>query len=405
MRLSKLMFSEIAQRKTSFALGTLAIAVATGTLIAAICSLRAHDARTQTILLKKERETEKKMAQMDADIKKAMEHLGFNMIILPKNQETANWYTDNYASKTMPEEDAQRLVEAKIPAISKVLPVLRKKFAWPETNWSVILAGEGKLDGSPQIKPGQVRLGHEIHKGLKLKRGENIKIDGQVFQIVKCLAEQGDKDDVTIWMNLGDTQKITSNAGLINEIHVREYRGGWQDLVAARNSILKILPNTRIVEQNFEAAAKIMAFEKIRERSRNAIESDRRHRAISRAAIKKFSSLITAFTMLICIVWLTLLATHNVQERTGEIALLRSIGFGIRHILALFSGRLLILALAGGTLGYLMGGLTASACHPGGIQLLCLAILTSTLLTFTASLWPVLRATQRDPAATFQEAE
>ncbi len=405
MRLRNLICSEILRHKKNFAAGVLAIAVATGALTAAVCSLQAHDSKTTTILQQEAKETQKEMSQMAEDIEEAMETLGFNMIILPEEQETANWHSESYAEKTMPEEYARRLSNASLPAIGNILAVLRKKIEWPETNWSIILAGKGAVNETSPIKSGQAQLGYEICRGLKLKPGDTIQIKGKDFKVTACLRAEGNKDDVTIWMNLNDAQAITGNAGLINEIHIKEYRGQWQALADARSSILEILPDTKIIEKNFAASAKIMAFEKAKERRLAALESDRRHSAAARARLKKFSTLITSGAMLICIVWIATLASQNINERLNELAVLRSVGVGARQIITLFTGRLLILSLTGAVTGYLGGSLAASGSWPARPPVLILAISTSVFLTFISAYLPVLKAVKRDPASIFQEAQ
>lgn len=404
MTLGKLFLSEIACRKRSFLLGMLAVGVATGALTASIASLRAHDRRTQAILFQKERQTEQEMTEMERDIERAMQHLGFNMIILPQGQETSNWLSENYAAKTMPEAATRKLKNADIPAISDILPVLRQKIEWPETGWSVIISGKGANEGPPPIGSGEVELGHEIHSALDKEEGETLKIMGHPFNIAACLKGKGNKKDVTIWMNLADVQQITDNPDLINEIHIREYNGRWRELSDAKGAIHSVLPGTRIVERNFAASAKIMAFEKARERKLATIDNDRRHRAKSRATLQRFAFLITVATMLICVVWIGLLAAGNVHDRLGEIAVLRSIGLGGRKIILLFFIRVFALAVAGGVIGWLAGSLATSSGMAGG-TLFALALLTAIVLTFAGSLHPILRAVRSDPASIFQEAE
>ena len=112
MTIWNLLIREILHRKLNFALSVLSVMVASGSLVGAVALLRIHDIHTNELLEQKQAELSRQMTQLQDDTRKAMLNLGFNVVILPKDQNLNDWYAENYASKYMPEEYVDRLAKS-----------------------------------------------------------------------------------------------------------------------------------------------------------------------------------------------------------------------------------------------------------------------------------------------------
>src|SRR6267142_7054221 len=141
MTVRRLILREIHYRKLNFALGVLCVLVAVGCLVAALTLLHAHDLRTEEIVAAREAETQQKMAKLEDDYRKIGVGMGFNLLILPKDQNLSDLYADDYASKYMPEEYAQKLARARVATINHLMPSLQQKVKWPEQQRTIILMG------------------------------------------------------------------------------------------------------------------------------------------------------------------------------------------------------------------------------------------------------------------------
>ncbi|MHA1587971.1 MAG: hypothetical protein ACTSV9_04240, partial [Candidatus Thorarchaeota archaeon] len=115
------------------------VAVAVGCLAGSLTLVKLHDVRVQAILEQKKLETEQIMQVMEDDVRKAMCKLGFNITILPKDQNLSDWYADDYGAMYMPEQYIDRLAQSEIVTVEHLVPRLRQKVTWPETKWAVIL--------------------------------------------------------------------------------------------------------------------------------------------------------------------------------------------------------------------------------------------------------------------------
>jgi len=412
MTISRLIVREIIHRKLNFGLGLLSVAVAVGCLAGSLTLAKLHDVRVQTILEQKKLETEQIMQVMEDDVRKAMRKLGFNIIILPKDQNLSDWYADDYGAMYMPEQYIDRLAQSEIVTVEHLVPRLRQKVTWPETKWAVILEGtsdeavytavhtqELALDTVPR---GRIVLGNEVHQGLGLNVGDRIRFMGREFTVRECRKELGTEEDMTVSLNLRDAQELLGKRGFINEILALECRSSWANLPRIRAEIAGI-----------NVLAKMHAYLKVEDEGKAAIERERENMARLKTTWMRFASVLGSLMIVICVVWITFLAAGNVRGRRAEIGILRTLGFRSREILYVFLSRATAMGLFGGLLGFLAGGFLANnwlrsvgeSSHRWmfNFKLLGFSVFVAVAITMAASWVPAIRAARLDPAVALRE--
>lgn len=404
MAIFHLAIMEIAHRKVSFLFAVLSIAVAVGSLTGTLTLLQGYDVQTQAILETKQADLEKRVTRINDDIRKAMQKLGFNIIILPKDQNLGDWYAQDYASKYMPLGYVDQLARSNIETLEHLVPCLRQRITWPETKWTILVVGTGDKIVDPQIQSGElpfepipkgrIILGHEIHRALGFKVGQTVTLMKHEFTVHKCHPEHGNKDDVTVWLDLLDAQELLDKKGLINEIHALEMQGAWSNISRVREEITHILPNAQVVEITSLASAKTAARTKALEEGKASIQRERESRETLQATQKRLACILVPLVLLICTGWLSLLSFRNVQDRRSEIGILMSLGYASGEILRLFLFRSLLLAFFGGFAGFFCGGLVGTL----DSRLLVPALLVAGVITAVAVWGPAVRASQQDPA-------
>ena len=269
MSIWEMTLREITYRKTTSLLVVAGVALATAALITALLLLKQHDADTEWILRQKEAETEAMMATLGTDVEKAMRQLGYNAVVLPKDQPLSDWYAKDYAAKCIPEDRADVL--AKTPGLAeRYLPRLRRKLKWAERRWTVIIVGIGS-EKLLTAKPGErtalveaipasaVVVGYELHRALGLKVGDDLVLQGRQFRIARLARQKGTEDDITIWMNLAEAQRLLDKPGLINEILILEHQAVWGNLKKLRERLYEILPDCQVVEIASQTTARAHA--------------------------------------------------------------------------------------------------------------------------------------------------
>lgn len=424
MNLYRLVYCEILHRKLSFALGVGSAAIAVASLVAALAILQKHDLRTEQIIASKVEATRQQMAKLEDDYRKVMLKMGFNILILPKDQNLSDLYADDFASKYMPEEYATRLAKSRVATINHILPSLQQKVKWPEHNRTVLLMGvRGEVyiqsaRQKPLIEPvahNTMILGHELARTLALNAGSKTVLMGREYTVAKVNAERGNKDDITVWINLSEAQELLDKPGLINGILALDCTCDTLNrLGRIRPEIARILPDTQIIEYASQALTRAEARQRAAVEAQTSIQREKEGRDKLRTEREALAAILVPVIILGSGIWIGLLALSNVRDRRGEIGIFRAIGFRSSQLLAVFLGKAIAIGLAGACLGYLLGRLIGMLWRdtPGMApipmpliepRMLLLVVVAAPILAALASWLPAICAAQQDPAEVLRE--
>ncbi len=419
MGIWRLVVKEVLHRKLNFGLGLLSVVIAVACLVGALTILRAHDIRTDQIIALKESETREEMRKLEDDYRKIMKKLGFNVLILPEDQNLGDLYAEDYASKYMPEEYVERLAGSDIMSIRHLLPILQQKLKWPERRRTIILIGtrgevpllyrDPKKPILVAVPPGTMVVGYELHRSMNLSVGDKVKLLGRTFTVGKCNPEKGNKDDITIWIDLKEAQELLNKKGKINGILALECFCPGDRLGQIRNDISRILPHTQVIELSTKAVARAEARERAAVAAREAIEAEKENRARLRSEREGFAAVLVPLVIVASAVWIGFLFFANVRDRSSEIGILRALGMQSDVILLIFLVKAMLIGLLGALVGYVVGFTVGALWGDISLEaqipvtlfdpvLLLLVLFLSPLLSGLASWIPAMMAAQQDPA-------
>ncbi|MGM0531260.1 MAG: hypothetical protein ACQER7_07910, partial [Bacteroidota bacterium] len=100
----RLIKGEITYRKMNFVLSVISVFIAISALTGSFMILRIHDHHTNRILQTKKEQLEQRMDSLQNETRRAMLEVGFNIMILPQNQDVYEWYSNGYGNTFMPEQ-------------------------------------------------------------------------------------------------------------------------------------------------------------------------------------------------------------------------------------------------------------------------------------------------------------
>lgn len=427
MGIISLVKKEIFFRKFSFSAALLCVTIAVSTLVGAYTLLKIHDMRTTRILEAKEAETTRIMAELKDEMRVAMLKLGLNLVILPRAQNTGDWYMKDSSEHYMPEAYVGKLADSGVITVRHFLPTLSQKIKWPEQNRRIILTGtKGEVPNlhkspkRPIIQPvpdGTVVLGWELHQSLKLKEGDQVTLLGKKYIVNQCHKERGNKDDVTAWIPLKDAQDLLGKPGLINAILALQCTCKNSSLAKVRSDISGVLPNTQVLELGTDKRlARLEARKAVAVQAKASLEKEKILRRDMRQERERFAAYLVLTVLLASLVWIAFLVFGNVKDRLKEIGTLCALGYQAGSILALFLLRSLVIAIVGSVLGLVLGLLSGQMAAaylgeggafnlPGLIDptLIALIVLTGPVMTILASWIPAVIASKKDPAQILQQ--
>ncbi|QDT89313.1 ABC transporter permease [Gimesia algae] len=425
MSLFHLIIQEMQHRKMNFLLGLLSVVVAVACLVAALTLLQADEIQTELILEKKSEEVKLAGAKLEDAMRKITKGLGFNILILPADEDLSEFHLTGIVTKTMPEENVTKLANSDIVTVNHLLPMVAKKVTWPEKECEVILTGTRgevpqmeralKKPLQQQVPEGAMVLGYQIQKKLGLKAGDEVELMGKPFKVTLTYPERGTADDSTVWINLKQAQELLGMQNLVNAILALECNCATEDRVAEiRNDVGKILPGTQIIERGPPALARAEARNKAHATAVASLEQEKANRIQLIERHADFAAVLVPLVVLGCGAWIGFLSLENVRRRATEIGILRAIGLRSSQVFGIFIIKAVLIGLIGALLGYFLGygigvtwGKLPESIHPQEVlfsgRWLLLSLVFAPLLASLASWVPALMAARQDPATILQE--
>ena len=452
MSITRLVLNEIRHRKLNFILALLSVTIAVGCLTGAQTLLRSDEVQTDDILSAKKVEVEKAVAARVETVEKAgKEHedfvrkqmlkLGFNILILPEKQDLSELQLNRQLTETMPEEYVDRLAKSTVMTVNHLLPSVVKRVDIEHGKQKLDVVLQGTRGEVPilnrglkkmlleAVPPGKAVIGSQVQKKLELEKGDTLTILGENFEVTTINKQVGSIDDVTVWIDLKQAQRLLGMENLINTILALECGCAGDRLAQIRAEVGELLPGTKIIEEEAKAltraesrlkakvvAEKALADEKtagaaaLKRAEKTRVDIENRHAGLA--------GVLVPLVMLGCAVWIGFLAFGNVRQRQSEIGILRAIGLSSKQILALFLSRSLLTGIVGGLIGCGLGlliGLQFGAGDAAPISvsrlmesaelktLIILAPILAPVFSAIACWLPAVMAAKQDPATVLQE--
>jgi putative ABC transport system permease protein len=357
-------------------------------------------------------------------VAREMDSLGANVLVLPKSSTLQDYYAADMQGETIPEEYVTRLAMSDLAGLDNISPKLslpvelqgktftltgilpksefQAKAAWGGAGVFSRPIGCGASVGMmgsedkktlarkrviDTLEDNEVLVGADVAAKLGLKDADKLDVLGKTFSVTAVLPQTGTVDDSRIFAHLHVVQDWSKKGPVINAIEVI---GCCQEISKGLvEKINRLLPDAKVVTITQIAASQIN---------------------INRM----MSNLSLMFLVIIIFVGGASIANYmyaNVFERRREIGTLMALGANSGLVLRIFLLKALILGVAGGIGGYVLGTVLAVVLGPklAGVIVLpmpllaLLAVGVSVALALVASYFPARRAARLDPCATFQE--
>lgn len=342
-------------------------------------------------------------AASDRETIRIMRDLGYNLRIIAEDADETAFWARGYAAATLPEDYVNRFAQAEGISFRHLLATVQRQipFAGTTALFTGIAAKEVSPPGPKKtkmiytIEPGTVYLGATIARETGLRPGARVDIGDESFKVARCLAEQGTEEDVRVYTDLDDAQRVLDMEGRINEIKALEClcQGAPDDMAGMlREQLAGILPDARVIELRAQA------------------EIRQKQRKMSKA----WFEFIMQFVVGVAAAWLAVLALLNVRERRREVGILRALGYRGEWIALLLLGKAVAAGVVAALVGFAAGTALALSVGPqifqvtaAGIRaeyhLLFWALLVAPAFTALCALGPTIVALGRDPARTLSE--
>jgi putative ABC transport system permease protein len=355
MTLAGILFKEMWQRKGTTLLALMTITLAAALYIGMLTLNRTL--RQQTV--------------------QQMKDLGFNVVILPAATEPDNYLNSEYGDHDMPESYVEKIALSKKATADHFSGRLERRIAWQ--GQTAILTGilptrvrdnKAPLGFKTPPAPGEVFCGFAASRGVQVEKDaagklildadgrprlRPVEILGETFRVAKRLAHTEIKDDMRIYMNIADAQRLLGKPGRIHLIEALGCRCDGDALLAIQDDLEQHLNTGAAPQDRVKAIIPNEPKYLTRERMRQRVEG--------------YAAMMAPAVLLVCLVWIGSLSYMNVRQRRTEIGLLRAVGVGSFSIATLFMAKAGVLGALGGALGFLAGTGAARALGAGTFEL------------------------------------
>ena len=419
MKLHALLISELRFRGLSSLMVILAVLVATACGVGSAILLDHFDSQTDAQVAALQMRAGERMNALENEARLFAKALGFNVFIYNAKQNMGRFYTSDTSDYFLTLADAEKLADSNMDMLNHLLPVLRSRYSWTEYGEDVVIGGiKGEIfvkrkwqePMEVELLPGEVHLGYTIHQKLDLVQGDDITLAGKTYKATQLRDRLGTKDDITLFMNLGDAQTLLNLPGKISGILALSCNCVPGEIEPLRKALQHVLPQTEIVELTVRAKARARARKTIQEAAREELKDIHNSRSSLRETLTRFSVLFFGLMTIASAILLLFLYGNNVKERRSEIAILRTIGLSTVHIYILFMLKALLLALIGSVLGSVLGVGLGVLLSDGVVvevsyylTLVGVAVAGSCIISLLASWIPARSAAAGDPGVILNE--
>ncbi|MCX6223458.1 MAG: FtsX-like permease family protein [Bacteroidia bacterium] len=404
MKLQDLVIKELWHRKSQLVSGLLAITLG----IAVIVGIRSISVVSE------------KAVAVNLD------NLGANILVLPQAASVDNYYSSDIDAPTFPEDFVEKIVNSTLPGVDNMSPKLTRRIKIGNEN--IVLTGilpKSEIASKPiwqqsgligtallascapatEAKPAQYLdeklqrkgidtlagydcfIGSAVALRLNAKENSSLSIMEKSFTVVKVLPETGTVDDDRVFANLHTVQELLGTGEQISAIEIMGCCNAISDGLLGK--LRNILPDTRITTINQIVSTQI--------------ETNR--------LMKKISIIFLVIILFVGSISIGNYIWANVNERHREIGILRMIGYHKRHIYSIFILKAMIMGVAGGVIGYLLGTVLAIWLGPqfanikvvAIYSLLAVSVVLSVSISILGSIIPAYMAGKIEPFSNMQE--
>ena len=368
MNLWHCLVREMALRPLGLALGIIALAAASGSILGSLTLLHKHDSQSEHLITELQQRAEKRMDDLNKEARTFSKNLGFNTLLLPEKQDLARFWENNRSDVFLTPQITQRLAKANLKSLNHLLPVLRHRHNWKLFGGEVTIIGiEGEIyikNPAKQkvmeqsIDSGNLVLGHGVASKLNKKPGDTVQLFDQQFTVFRVIERKGNADDFSLLMNLGDLQKAVNLTDKISGVMALscECAGDGTDLIVQELKMENI-NGLQVVGFTVRSRVRMRARRVIQE----AANAEKKDIADSRKALRHevetFASILISLVSAAAALLIFVMTITNTRERRSEVAILRAHGISRYRITLLFIGKACISGIGGGMLGAIIGAI------------------------------------------------
>lgn len=239
-------------------------------------------------------------------------------------------------------------------------------------------------EGELPFQDTEIMLGYELAKQNNLTVGDRMRIEGKEFSVTAVLDKQGSDEDQVVFMTLLTLQSLKERGEQISFIEVAALCTTCP-LPEITQQIKAVLPHTDV-----------KPLQETVEMRKHTVERIQEFMLLGSIVITVIGCIVIGISMM-----------NYVFDRNTEIGVMRAVGLRRKHVMEILMSEVLVIAVIGGTVGYLLGTVFAKYVTPYVVSiplsvafdlpLGVMSVVITVVLTLIAGSIPIYRITELDP--------
>ncbi len=239
-------------------------------------------------------------------------------------------------------------------------------------------------EGELPFQDTEIMLGYELAKQNNLTVGDLMRIEGKEFSVTAVLDKQGSDEDQVVFMTLLTLQSLKERGEQISFIEVAALCTTCP-LPEITQQIKAVLPHTDV-----------KPLQETVEMRKHTVERIQEFMLLGSIVITVIGCIVIGISMM-----------NYVFDRNTEIGVMRAVGLRRKHVMEILMSEVLVIAVIGGTVGYLLGTVFAKYVTPYVVSiplsvafdlpLGVMSVVITVVLTLIAGSIPIYRITELDP--------
>ncbi|XAM01361.1 hypothetical protein OT109_08190 [Phycisphaeraceae bacterium D3-23] len=305
-------------------------------------------------------------AEAEDATRKIQKAMGTNLTLIPAATDLSAYYdAGGVAVDTVDESVLERLIAQDAVSMNHLIPMLEARVEL--AGHSILLTGIAPSQHTPGrpkkkmndgVEPGMLELGSAAAEALGVVTGDTVELLGESLYVALVYVPKGTAEDLRVYANLADAQRMLGKEGQINKIEALDCVScadpEQEALGILRDELATVAPELQVQRDADVANARVL------QRSLLAKQT---------GIIEKFHGVMLPVILIGVPIAIGAITMLNVRDRRGEIGVLRALGKGSCSIGALFLGKALLLAALGAVVGVAAGWALVSLRGPGVFEL------------------------------------
>ena len=270
MKFSSILIKEILYHKIYITLSILSRIFLVSVFISTGAFINIYDQQAKLLADIESGKISKAGRNLEDSYRKGTLKYSYNLIILSCEESYNQWINSGESTFFFDDSEISKLANSKLIWTRHLMPLLQQSIFWKEQGHNIYIIGtKGEMPSSyggnqksliSIINPGEIFLGYQIALETDSQIGDSFLFNGKEYKVAKIQSQRGNRDDLSIWLDLKEVQTILNLPNQVNATMALECVCASENVLSAQQliqeEVQKVLPGFKVVTMSKRAISR-----------------------------------------------------------------------------------------------------------------------------------------------------